>query len=283
MKKLIIVVFSLITIQGFTQQKPDSEFLEYLLNKEFYKEVLFLSNQKNFRKLKLSLQDSLHYFKGWSLYSQKKLFQSAQELSRVSLSSPFYHKSHFFAAYSWMHIENYDKSLDVLDTVETEEKNLQTLKHFEKAGLALLNRNYKEFDHQMNRVDTNYYAVAEESAQLNQYATDLRHHNHKSPVLASIMSGIIPGSGKIYAGETGSGISSLLTVGGLGFVTWENYRKKGPTDIKTLFFGAVFSAFYIGNIYGSYFSVKITEDEFQKGYNNKILFNLHIPLRNVFN
>jgi hypothetical protein len=217
------------------------------------------------------------------LYSIKKLDRSAKVLQKVTPSSEFYTKARFFAGYNLMHLRKYDQSNQTFNSINTNNKTHQSLLHFEKAGLALMQRDYEGFRENFQKVDTSYYAIAEESKKLNQYAFDLSHHNRKSPLLASIMSAIIPGSGKIYAGKTGEGISSLLTAGGLGFVTWENYNKKGLKNFKTIFFGALFTTFYIGNIYGTVFSVKIGEQEFQNEYDHKILFNLHVPLRNVFN
>ena len=283
MKYLISAILFLLGVSTFAQKRINPDFLNHLMNTEHYREVVYLIDKADFNNLDKNLIDSLNYMKGWSLYSQKKLSRSANVLQKVSMSSPFYLKSHFFSAYNFLYQGNNKAAFNILDTLYIDNTKLNSLRHFEKAGINLMNRNYKKFNKEFAKVDTTYYPLAEESVKINQYATDLKNHQKKSPVLAGFMSSIIPGSGRIYAGETGEGISSLLTVGGLGFVTWENYNKKGPRHFKTLFFGTIFTAFYIGNIYGTVFSVKIAEDEFQKEYDNKILFNLHIPLRNVFN
>ena len=240
-------------------------------------------NKSDVDQFNLTLQDSLHYMKGWSYYAQKKLFQSAQELSKVSQRSPFYEKSRFFTAYNHAYLSNTNIAQSMLSELKLEDQKLNSLRHFEKAGIALLERDYQKFDKEFAHVDTTFYAISEESGKINQYATDLRTHQPKSAFLAGLMSSIIPGSGKIYAGKTGEGISSFLTVGGLGFVTWENFRKRGPKDFKTILFGSIFTIFHIGNVYGTVFSVKLSEQEFNNEYDHKILFNLHVPLRNVFN
>jgi tetratricopeptide (TPR) repeat protein len=283
MKYFITAFLLMFGASVFSQDKINPNFLNHLMNKDYHKEVVFLVDKINFNNFNPSLKDSLHFMRGWSLYAQKQLSRSAKDLSKVGIKSPFYIKSHFFAAYNYFYIGENKKAQNLLKEIKTDKKNLNSLRYFEKAGGALLNRNFKKFRNEFSKVDTSYYPIADESGKLNQYATKLGNHKPKSPFLAGMMSAIIPGSGKIYAGKTGEGISSLITVTGLGLVTWENYNKKGPTNVKTLIFGSIFSAFYIGNIYGSVFSVKLAEDEFQKMYDNKILFNIHIPLRNVFN
>lgn len=283
-KRILIVLFiALLPVITHSQKKPDHEFLKYLSDKEFHEEVLFIIENSQMNNKNPRLQDSLNYLRGWSYYTLKQLNNSSKYLEKVSPESTFYPKSKFFASYNQMHLGNYKKSQEILESIETNRNNHNTLINFELAGNALLRREYSAFNQHIKQTNQDYYAIAKEVEKLEEFASTLETHRNKSPVLATFMSGIIPGSGKIYAGKTGEGISSLITAGGMGFVTWENYRKAGPTHIKTLFFGAVFAVFYIGNIYGTYFTVKLAENEFQNEYDNKILFNLHIPLRSVFN
>lgn len=276
----LIGVFA--SFAAFSQRPADLVFLDHMLKKEYHREVIHLINQAEWENLESSAIDSMHYMKGWSHYALRQLESSAAELNQVSTNSPFYHKARFFAAYNQTHLGQYPLALASLKEIQTDKPEIHSLLHFEKAGIALLKRDFARFQREFSRVDTSYYPLAKESVKLSEYVTDLTTHRAKSPLLGGLMSSIIPGSGKIYAGKTGEGISSLLTVGGLGLVTWENYRKRGIKDWRTLLFGAAFSAFYAGNIYGTVFSIQIAEDEFQQEYDHKILFNLHIPLRNVF-
>ena len=97
-----------------------------------------------------------------------------------------------------------------------------------------------------------------------------------------MLSAVIPGAGKVYIKKYGGALSSLLTCGILGLLTYENYNKAGPTSFKTVFFGSLFSVFYIGNIYGSVYAVKDYRNDFKEKIEYRILFNIHIPLRNAF-
>jgi len=283
MRYLITLLFGFLMISGFTQKNPDVGFIEHLMNRGSHKEVVYLLDRSDYDRLPASRRDSLNYMKGWSLYSMKKLQRSSVNLEKVSPLSRFYHKSHFFSAYNKAHLSNYTEALQTLKDIKTTKDNLLNLRHFEKSGIALLQRDFQAFSKQFNQVDTTYYPIAKSSGAMKKFAHTLKNHSPKSPWVAGLMSAVIPGSGKIYAGKTGQGISSFLTVGGLGFVAWENYRKRGWKDFKTLFFATVFSAFYAGNIHGTVMTVSVTENEFQKEYDKKILFHLHVPLRNVFN
>jgi hypothetical protein len=68
----------------------------------------------------------------------------------------------------------------------------------------------------------------------------------------------------------------------MGLVACENLIKDGIKDPKTIIFGSLFGLFYIGNIWGSVISVKLTRDEFNKEINEQIIFNLRVPLRIIY-
>ncbi|MCF8307978.1 MAG: hypothetical protein K9I68_03120 [Bacteroidales bacterium] len=283
MRYWLTSAFIFLLVTAFSQEPPSTGFLRHLMDREYYKEVVYLLEQTDYDDASLARKDSINYIKGWSLYSMKALQRSAGVLKSVSRESPYYLPAHFFAAYNHAHLGQYGTAGQTLDSLRLENSNMASLRAFENAGIALLQRDYKAFEDRFNQADTSYYPIKKASDKMLDFARDLESHRKKSPVVAGAMSAIVPGAGKIYAGQTGEGISAFLTAGGLGFVTWENYHKNGWKDVKTLLFGAVFAAFYGGNIYGTVVSVEITENEFQKAYDNKILFNLHIPLRNVFN
>jgi len=71
----------------------------------------------------------------------------------------------------------------------------------------------------------------------------------KSPFLAGVMSAVIPGSGHIYAGHYGDGITSLFLnglfiAGTVMAIRQENYAVAGTVGVIGL-------PFYFGNIYGA--------------------------------
>ncbi len=49
---------------------------------------------------------------------------------------------------------------------------------------------------------------------------------YKSPALAGILSAVIPGSGKMYVGEWGDGITGLLLTGLFAFLAYDNFHSR---------------------------------------------------------
>jgi TM2 domain-containing membrane protein YozV len=78
---------------------------------------------------------------------------------------------------------------------------------------------------------------------------------YKSPALAGILSTVIPGSGKMYVGEWGDGITALVATGLFAFLAYDNFRADHTT--RAWIFTGLGAYFYAGNIYGSVGSAQI--------------------------
>jgi TM2 domain-containing membrane protein YozV len=87
------------------------------------------------------------------------------------------------------------------------------------------------------------------NAELLNFYNRKKNMPHKSPTAAGIMSAIIPGSGKIYTGEIGDGITSLIATGLFAYLSYDNFTKDRNT--RGWIFGGIAGFFYAGNIYGT--------------------------------
>ena len=258
----------------------DLKFINHLMDAGDYNEALYLMDSTD---CSLShSNDSLNYLRGWSLYSLKRLSASSEYLMKVSQKSELYLKSHFFAAYNYTYLGDTKNALEVLSTTAYKTEKQNSLRNYETAGVYLLLGDTMRYKESFARTNRNFYEISESADNLQNISTDLKKHKTKSPVIAGILSGIIPGSGKFYAGKRGEAISAFIATTGLGLVTWENYRKNGLADFRTIAFGTAFAFSYTANIYGAVMTVNIIETEYGENVKNSILFNLHIPLRNIF-
>jgi len=281
MKYICLAVFIFMVHMGLAQNKCELPFIEHLTNKGYYTEVIHLIDRDSLNYEQIQ-QDSLNYYKGWAHYSLKNLEQSTVSLLNVSKASSFYLKSRFFAGYNQIFLENYAEARSIIGQVNVTDEPHLSLVNFELSGMDMLQGNWSTAIDQLQKVNTNIAIMNQQVAALSQICKEQEAHRSKSPLLAGIMSGIIPGSGKIYAGKTGEGIASMIGTTGFGLIAWENYRKHGIGHVKTIFFGGIFAASYVSSIYGSVISVKIIENEYKDAIHNQILFQLHIPLRNFF-
>ena len=279
---VLAVIFLSVTSVSFSQNqyKCDLKFIDHLVNRGDFQEALYLLDSTDCLSVKLN--DSVNYLKGWILYSLKRLSTSSENLIKVTPGSEFYLKSHFFAAYNYSHTGNYNEAFKILSEIIVKTDMLVSLKNFETSGIYLLQGNTSMFEHSFNQINSSLYEISESADNLKKISLDLKMHKNKSPVIAGILSGIIPGSGKFYSGKKGEAISSFIANTGLGLITWESYRKSGLKSFRTLFFGTAFAFSYAANIWGAVVSVNILETEYRNNVKNSILFNMHIPLRNTF-
>ncbi|NQU86846.1 MAG: hypothetical protein HQ541_13910 [Mariniphaga sp.] len=285
MKLIIAILLAFISINISAQYSLSQElkFIQHLINQEEYEDAIYYINSHFDNEYSLPISDSLHYFKGWSQYSVKNLNLSASSLLQVSSNSTFFVKSRFFAAYNYSHLGQIKFSDYILQRLNTN-RYLTNLKNFELTGNALLARDTKKFKNYFKSIESSSdFSFNVEKEKLNSYDFEIDNHRNKSMFVGGLMSAIIPGAGKIYAGKTGEGISTFLIVAATGATAYENHRKLGLKHAKTILFGSLFAVLYIGNIYGTVFTVKLANEEFNHEMDNKILFNMHIPLRNLFN
>ena len=260
------------------------QFLNYLINNHQLHECDIELRKVDAGSLSAQQKDSLAYIWGWKNYSAKELLQACNQWKNISSASPFYLKTNFFTAYNQTFLGNIAASDSILFSLNCDSiKLLQATKKFEIAGNFLLQKNYKIFDETAKKFDTTFYQLANQQSLLIKYAHEQKHLQHRSPAVAAALSALLPGLGKIYAGKAKQGIASMLPMAVLGAITWECYHKGGIESAAFITSGSIFSLFYFGNIMGSAFAVKIVREEKQNAIENKILLDLHIPLRNIFN
>ena len=89
---------------------------------------------------------------------------------------------------------------------------------------------------------------------------------YKSPSLAGILSAVIPGSGKMYVGEWGDGITNLLLTGLFAFLAYDNFKADHTT--RAWIFTGIGAFFYAGNIYGSIASAQIFNAKIDFDFSN---------------
>jgi hypothetical protein len=260
-------------------------FAQYLQDKDAGAEAIYVLERVDTASLSRVQKDSLFFMLGWAAYTAKRLDTSVNSLLKVSPSFPLYSKARFFSAYCEAFLGRTDTAAFLLQNhrVSGADTALDELRNLQLAGIDLLKRDYPAYTERERQFTYSSYIDSKEEQRMKIYYDKMRGFRRRSPVLAGIYSALVPGLGKFYAGKKKQGIAAFLPVLSLAALTYEAYRKDGVRSARFIGFGTLFSVFYIGNIWGSTLAVKIRRNEFYKEYDNKILFDMHIPLRNFFN
>lgn len=243
-------------------------FIDYLFANSLYDDAARYLVGVNFNP-----SDTLSYYRGLSLYSLRDFKGASECLSQVGKGSSYYDRSLFLGSVSMAYAGDYDGAVKALLEYDGKEEEI---KNFSLASLYLVENDLDAYGRIESLLPSN--AATE---LLSQVRDSRVSRSGKSPWLAAGASALVPGLGKIYAGRLDEGISSFLCVGTLAAFTAECYAKKGASDWRTILFGSLASLFYIGNVYGSYLSVGIYNETLFNAQNSTILFNLHIPVRNL--
>jgi TM2 domain-containing membrane protein YozV len=102
--------------------------------------------------------------------------------------------------------------------------------------------------------------------------------HYKSPAFAGTLSAIIPGSGKMYVGEWGDGVTALVVTSLFAFLAYDNFRADHTT--RAWIFTGLGAFFYAGNIYGSIASAQIFNAKIEFEFNEGL--NLFLEKNNYF-
>lgn len=131
------------------------------------------------------------------------------------------------------------------------------LRHKYEASQRLFSRKFMDLPD--NQFDT-YNHIIMEGLEMKQ----------KSPALAAVMSGVVPGSGRFYTGDWKDGIFSILLMGSVGYGAYSAFSKRGTSSALGWIYGGIGAGLYLGNIYGSYRSAVDFNTKRKRSYEHKI-------------
>ncbi len=289
MKYLFVLLFSVCFSVGFAQQdftfNDDLDFLIHLSsNKLFHESDVYFEQTALKVGTNIGQLDSLNYLMGFLYYQNDSLKRARSLLRNVGPNNPRYYKSKLYHAYLCMKLNEPDSSIYYLQKLEPSTSNeVNQLRDFQLAGAYLLAGDTRKCDSISLNFNSTIAVLREEQINLKSYSEIQKSNTRKFPFIAGALSAVVPGLGKVYAGNNAQALSGFLRVGILGAITVENYMRRGIRDPQTLLFAGLFSAFYIGNIWGSALSVQIVKTEKDLENKSNILVGIHVPLKKFFN
>jgi len=235
-----------------------------LINDGYISEAIILIN-----KYKLSnkvLNPQIFEFEFICLNAKKeyeKVIYKYDLLDSVNNKNLSILKQYFLSCYN---LENYKSIIENQDKISNPFSNDENLNTNLKKYVFLSYLNEDRINAAENYINSKYDKTEDKSL-ANNTIYQLRSIKTKSPILATTMSILLPGSGYVYAGHVTTGISALLINSLVGFASYNSF--KSNNNGMGILSGLVFLGFYLGNIQGSSKSI-IRENRFLK---NKIITN----------
>jgi len=269
------------------EQDPTSKelaFIHYLVSNELYGDAQYSLNALEQDSSILEGQkDSIEYFQGWLSYYQRDFDNSLNHFNQIDKQSELLVASQFFSVMCLLELGDNVGAEGLLNEISSKDRpDIAELKILYQSGFALLKRDYAAYDSLVALYKTNNYLIAAERTGFDQYANDLRVYKDKSPLVAGLLSALVPGLGKYYAGYKGHPFGALAITLPFAAPAIELAILAGLTSPLFIASGALFGLFYFGNIWGSALSVKTHKSDYYGEIDYNIVIDLHVPLRRVF-
>ncbi|MBR5661540.1 MAG: hypothetical protein IKW99_08320 [Bacteroidales bacterium] len=267
--------------EGERYISEDYEFFNYLKDNDFRIDA------KTLTRGRYAPSDTLDFLRAKVLFSDLKLFQASELFGKVPYDSPFGPESFYYQVVSLSSAGEYDKAYGLLSSLSIQSRFSEggpyaELTALQAAGLSILRGQEDEWLRHSSSFTFGDYALMESERVISEIGQRRFGGKSKHAGVAALASAVIPGAGKVYAGRLGEGVAAFLTVGSLGAITAENWVRHGNKDWRTILAGSLCATFYLGNIYGSYMSVSIENNDRITAENTAIVYHLHLPLRTVF-
>jgi TM2 domain-containing membrane protein YozV len=173
--------------------------------------------------------------------------------------SPLRFTAAYQIAYTYFLDGQHENSLQYLSQFMDDTKNpdnrgkLQILAAFN----YLYQKRWSDAEHVLDSIAARDENLNLTASSLNARAREGMNLPRKIPIMAGLFSAVIPGTGKIYCGEYGDGIYSLIITGITGWLAWDGFRENGIRSVRGWVFGSVCGVFYAGNVYGSAIAARI--------------------------
>lgn len=261
----------------------DYRFGTYLLGKGLMRDATTLTHNISERDYTPEALDTMRYLKGWTLYQTQQFASASRAFAEVSHTCSFYPKSTFFGVVCDLEGGDLEGAKSRLDkfTLSPHADTYGELLAFERGGIALLEGDHKAYEEHRKAFSYNNFALSGEEQTLDRIAQT--RPKDLSPWVAGVASAIVPGLGKIYAGNIGEGVASFLLVGAFAALTADSWAKADtPANWRTITYGTIGSLLYISNIFGSVASVKVYYKNFEEINRQAVMYSIHIPLRTIF-
>ena len=276
---LIIVLF--VNLLSTSGQVFNPGFAKYLYSKGSYHDILIMEKMDR-TGLDLSQLDSMNYYTGLSYYNLQRLDEAVDRFKRIQKGTAIYNPSMFFAGWTEMYLGYPEKAAELLEGIRPSISDESELLQMFNVGCALMNRNSHEAGLLLEKAEKQERRYLPQWERMQSHNSRLNNFKPRSYAMAGVLSCIVPGSGKIYAGQKGAGVSSFLTLAAIGAILLENGIKTGWNSWNTITAAGVFGVFYLGNIYGSIVGIKIYREKFYDELNRAVLLDINIPLRNIY-
>jgi hypothetical protein len=250
-KKYWTILFLLLPVLAYSQNLYNSvnskKFANFLYNSQEY--ALAAAEFE-----RISFLDSSDFQSGYMLlksYRKSQQYNKGLRRAESFLATPEFLTSKLQNEYVFLLIKNgsYSKAGQFLGE---KSKIPSGQKDFLQLSMLLMYGDYQK----AGIVGGNIGESADvKTVGLKRLASEAALIEFKNPGLSLVLSGVVPGLGKVYAGQWKDGLISFLFIGAAVYQAYRGFDKKGTSSAYGWIYAGLGTGFYLGNLYGSYKAV----------------------------
>lgn len=255
---------------NYRSQNNIKLFADFLFCDEDYLRAILEYKRLN----EMNINDTINFKIALGYVSLNEYEFALHQFSSINASSVFYYESKIEKLKTYFLMSEFSSLRNYYLNTFTEKDNKYLVN-----GAKLFNFSYLFSNEPLPEKDKFIFPFDEgEKKKVEEYYSWKLDPPFKSSAVAGIMSAIIPGSGKMYVGEWGDGITALIVTGLFAFLAVDNFNAEHNT--RAWIFTALGTLFYAGNIYGSVASAQIYNARIAFEFNDGL--NLYLQQKNYF-
>ncbi len=271
--QIAVLLIFLLPILNFAQISYNNSNLFSPVNRLKFGNYLFadkdyLRASAEFKEYLKSFDDDTVRFKySLCLFNIGKYEEASDNFKTLFYGNPFTEKARLYFYESYFFGKDYKDLRDLADN-----QNYKSVRYSKEID-RLKNISYLMDCSRLPEMNS-FLSVFDDSVQssIAKFYYQKKNPKHKNPITAAVFSAIIPGSGKIYTGEIGDGITAFITTALSAYLAYSNF--KADHNFRGWLFTGLTAFFYAGNVYGSAASAQI--------YNARIRFNFDKEVKIYF-
>jgi TM2 domain-containing membrane protein YozV len=264
----LIPIFALSQSTSFDFQSPENvkKFADYLFCEGDYLRAI-----EQYDLINEKLNNDTIKFKVMLGYSELGFFSESNEIFREINDKSIFYPDAYFLSY---------KNQLISEPGLINAPGIHSFNSFQMKSFSKLTNISMLYEDKINITKENFTAPfdAEELNSVSTFYDNKVEFKYKSPAFAGLLSAVIPGSGKMYVGEWGDGITALVVTSLFAFLAYDNFKADHTT--RAWIFTGLGAFFYAGNIYGSVASAQIFNARIDFEFNNGL--ELFLKQQNYF-
>lgn len=277
MNKLLFLLLFCLQYNVYAQDY-DANFAHYLIHQHQKEEaVAYLKQHQSGVN-----SDSVNLLLGSIHFTDKDMPRAIACFTQVRSGSSAYHPTLLYLSVAYAYTEEWLAADSVLSLFQPQLAEEADMRNCMASIVALGAGNVQQYRSLDSLVKDSGFWYADSRQRVKETLLPLVEKHQPKPWKAAVLSAVLPGTGKWYAGRPYDGLATFLQTSVIGAIAAEGYLNAGLQSVRFIAGASLYALFYAGNILGSIHAVKVKQQQNKTKIKDEAVRHLHIIVRNYF-